>query len=292
MAKYKYFKANAFTSGESKGNPAACIITGNTSLSKEEMLKIGKEHKDFVSEVVFIQNSNDADCMLTYYSSECEVDFCGHGTIAGMYTYIKENPEFYNKKTLLAKTHKKGIIKIYNHIKEEDAIYISAPEPIHHELPGTLQEIAKALSISADMISNKYPICLIDAGLRTLIVPIIGLKETISFYPIETRLKEFCLSKDFDITLVFSLETKDCRKTAHTRVFSPKFGYLEDPATGSGNSAFGEYLLKQNLWNGEPISIEQGGDDRIFNEVKLSTFENKILFGGSSTLKIEGNYFI
>jgi PhzF family phenazine biosynthesis protein len=79
---------------------------------------------------------------------------------------------------------------------------------------------------------------------------------------------------------------------AHTRVFAPKFGYLEDPATGSGNSAFANYLLSEGLWKGEPITIEQGGNDRIFNSVKLKCQDGKVLFGGKATKKIEGEYFI
>jgi predicted PhzF superfamily epimerase YddE/YHI9 len=31
------------------------------------------------------------------------------------------------------------------------------------------------------------------------------------------------------------------------RVFAATFGYLEDPATGSGNSALGYYLLQHQL---------------------------------------------
>ena len=73
---------------------------------------------------------------------------------------------------------------------------------------------------------------------------------------------------------------------------SPKFGYLEGPATGSGNSAFANYLLSEGLGEGEPFTIEQGGNDRIFNSVKLKCKDGKVLFGGKATKKIEGEYYI
>ena len=100
MKQYRYVKSNAFTSGEipeqssptrslSLGNPAACIFTRQAEptvagrrekqLSPEQMQAIAAEHKGFVMEVVFCGKSDKADCKLTYYSSECEVDFCGHG---------------------------------------------------------------------------------------------------------------------------------------------------------------------------------------------------------------------
>lgn len=78
----------------------------------------------------------------------------------------------------------------------------------------------------------------------------------------------------------------------HTRVFAPKFGYLEDPATGSGNSAFANYLLRHKLWDGQPISIEQGGDNIAFNKIKLKEKDEQVLFGGKASLRIEGYYYL
>ena len=40
------------------------------------------------------------------------------------------------------------------------------------------------------------------------------------------------------------------------------------------------------------ITIEQGGNDRIFNAVKLKTLNGKVLFGGGATKKIEGYYLV
>jgi Predicted epimerase, PhzC/PhzF homolog len=69
-------------------------------------------------------------------------------------------------------------------------------------------------------------------------------------------------------------------------------GYLEDPATGSGNSAFGYYMLKNKIWDGAYTTIEQGGADRIFNAVNLNYVDNKILFGGRATVRIKGVYYL
>jgi predicted PhzF superfamily epimerase YddE/YHI9 len=88
------------------------------------------------------------------------------------------------------------------------------------------------------------------------------------------------------------LEVKDRNNVAHTRVFAPKFGYLEDPATGSGNSAFGYYMLKNAIWQGSAVSIEQGRMDRAFNIVELIRKDQRILFGGRGTTRIQGEYFL
>jgi len=292
MKQYRYVKSNAFTSGESLGNPAACIFTGHEILSPEQMQAIAAEHKGFVMEVVFCSQSDVADCKLTYYSSECEVEFCGHGTIATMYTMVKETPELMAKPVITAETNRKGIIEVFNAIEDEDAVYITAPDPIEHPMNLSIAQIEDALTLPHGSIRNDLPIRIIDAGLRTLLVPIADLETEISVYPNEQSLKSFCESNDIDIILVFSMQTADASAYAHTRVFAPRFGYLEDPATGSGNSAFANYLLSEGLWSGEPITIEQGGNDRIFNSVKLKYKDSKVLFGGKATKKIEGTYYI
>ena len=292
MKQYRYIKSNAFTSAESLGNPAACIFIGQEKLTPEQMQAIAAEHKGFVMEVVFCGQSEGADCKLTYYSSECEVDFCGHGTIATMYTMVKETPELMAKPVITAETNRKGIIEVFNAINEEDAVYITALDPIEHPMNLSIAQIEDALTLPHGSIRNDLPIRIIDAGLRTLLVPIADLETEISVYPNEQSLKSFCESNDIDIILVFSMQTAEVSTYAHTRVFAPKFGYLEDPATGSGNSAFANYLLSEGLWKGESITIEQGGNNRIFNSVKLKCLDGKVLFGGKATKKIEGEYYI
>ena len=293
MKQYRYIKSNAFTSGASTGNPAATIIIDEGSLAPEQMLQIAAEHKGFVMESVFCSSSETAACKLTYYSSECEVDFCGHGTIATMYSLIKDDASLRNRKVLSVETNKKGVISVYNEIDTEDAVYIEAPSPIEHEMNIPTEEIERILTLHKGSIDREgRAIRIIDAGLRTLIVPVSKLEDEVSVFPDLASLKAFCEGNDIDIILIYSLQVADASNFAHTRVFAPRFGYLEDPATGSGNSAFANYLLSEKMWDGTPITIEQGGNDRIFNAVKLKTLNGKVLFGGRATIKIQGFYCV
>ena len=293
MKQYRYIKSNAFTSGASLGNPAAALITEDECLTPEQMQQIAAEHKGFVMETVFCSPSETAECKLTYYSSECEVDFCGHGTIATMYSLIRDDSSLRNKKVLSVETNKKGVISVYNEIDTEDAVYVEAPSPIEHTMNIPVDDIERILTLRRGSINREgRAIRIIDAGLRTLIVPVTLFEDEVSVYPDEASLKSFCEENDIDIILIYTLQVDDSSKFAHTRVFAPKFGYLEDPATGSGNSAFANYLLSENMWDGSPITIEQGGNDRIFNAVKLKTLNGKVLFGGRATKKIEGEYLV
>ena len=293
MSAYRYIRSDAFTSGNSRGNPAASIyLEKDQDLTDVQMLDVAKQHKGFVSEVIFCKGLGSQCLDMAYFSSECEVNFCGHGTIACMYPLIKNDPELLMRPEINIHTRRKGDLTVYNRICEEDAVYISAPEPVHLEVPVSKKEVADILQIDMSAISERYPLDLIDAGNRTLIVPISGLSNEVSIFPDEQSLKRFSLENGIDVILIFCMDAENKNCFAHTRVFAAKFGYLEDPATGSGNAAFGYYMLKNRMWDGNKMILEQGGNDRIFNAVHLCVEKNRLLFGGSATTRIEGIYYI
>lgn len=292
MKKFTYRKVDAFTSGKSRGNPAAYLLTGPLQLTENEMLAIAQEHKGFVSEVVFCSDSDLADIKLTYFSSECEVDFCGHGTVATMYDLIKSNGKLRSKSEITIETNRKGLLTVYNRIGTDDAVYITAPQAQWLQITVSRDAVADMLGVAPGVIRSDLPLGFIDAGLRTLIVPIAEFDTEVSVYPELERVKEFCLNHGIDIILIFCMQTSAPDYCAHTRVFAAKFGYLEDPATGSGNSAFANYLLQYKLWDGTPTKVEQGGDNIVFNAVSLMKNGDKVLFGGSAALRIAGQYFL
>ncbi len=293
MRTFNYKKIDAFTAGNSAGNPAACIyLEPGQSMTDEEMQEIAKQHKGFVTEVVYCAPLPGSEFSLAYYSSECEVDFCGHGTVACMYGLLEDTPALHETKEITIHTNKKGTLAVFNDFAASGTASIMAPQPCYIGSPTEPAEIAENLSLCPGHLSPSLPVDVIDAGLRTLIVPLAALNDAVGIFPNERTLKQFCEKNEIDIILVYTLETAAPKNKAHTRVFAPRFGYLEDPATGSGNSAFGYYMLKNRIWDGAPVTIEQGGADRVFNSVRLSTKENRVLFGGKATTRIQGRFFL
>ena len=260
-------------------------------LADKDMLAVAKEHEGFVSEMVFCTPVEDAHYHLRYYSSECEVAFCGHGTIACMYDMIANDQKLLQKPEITITTSK-GSLKVYNEISTSDAVFITAPDKLELPVKPHMDAVAQHLAISKSEIRNDLHVECIDAGLRTLIVPIASLETVLAMHPDEAALKQFCIESEVDIILVFSSEVASRQNIMRTRVFAPRFGYLEDPATGSGNSAFGYYMLKNSLWDGSAVSVEQNAEMAAFNVVKLKEAAGKVLFGGSATTRIEGRYLL
>ena len=297
MREYSFKKIDAFATEKSDGNPAGYVLLDKLSdISETEMLQIAKELKGFVNEVGYVAKSGESEYDLRYYSSEREVDFCGHATIAILYDLIKSDESLANISTLTINTNK-GTLNVENRFNESDSVFIMSPKPDFKEISIDIDKLASKFRINKEEIDSSYPISVINAGLSTLIVPISDLKSILSISPDLEELKEFCFSNRVDIIEVFTSDVQDKTNDFRTRVFAPTFGYIEDPATGSGNSAFGYYLINNNLWTTDTLTIEQNGLIDKFNIVKLQKKIDgdniqRVCFGGGAITRIEGKYMI
>lgn len=78
MRGYLYKKINAFASDSSTGNPAACLyLEKGQTLSEEAMQAIAREHKGFVSEVVYCAPLPDSRYRLRYFLPSARWSFAG-----------------------------------------------------------------------------------------------------------------------------------------------------------------------------------------------------------------------
>ena len=297
MKKLQFKKIDAFATTKSDGNPAGYIrLNSMSDITDSEMQQLAKELKGFVNEVGYIAQTSVTEFSLKFFSSECEVDFCGHATIAIMYDLIKNDDQLKQFETIDIQTNR-GKLSVRNRIVNEDAVYIMSPIPHYNPSNLNVDKISNALKIVPSTILSEDPISIINAGLTTLIIPIKSIDAILDISPDFEELKMFCLQSNIDIIEVFTSDVIDSHNTYRARVFAPKFGYLEDPATGSGNSAFGYYLIKNNKFDREIITIEQNSDKKRFNIVKLRKEQDaentsRVLFGGGAIKRIEGFYIL
>jgi PhzF family phenazine biosynthesis protein len=295
MQRYLFKKIDAFIEGQSTGNPAGCVyLPDQNALTVEGMQQIARELAGFVSEVVYVY-PDEGHMGLRFFSQEREVAFCGHATIAVMYDLIKNDEALARDPIVRIHVQERDLL-VRNEIASADAVFISAPLPLFLDTELTRDDIAAALKIPPGEISEKNPIMLVNAGLATLIVPFTSLEVLLSLRPDQMHLREFCLAHDIEIILVFSDGVSIPENNYRTRVFAPIYGYLEDPATGSGNAALGYYLLNAGLWDGQMIKIEQGRSMERPNIIRLvsdaSKVQRSVFFGGNAKVRIEGEYLL
>lgn len=297
MKQFAFKKIDAFATATSSGNPAGLIsLRAETDIAVSDMQRIARELKGFVSEVGYTWPLPDGSFRLRYFSSEREVEFCGHATIAILCDLIQNNPALLARPSLTIRTNS-ATLEAENRIPTEQAVYITSPPPQFRTARIAKPSLALALQTSPSTLSDSLPVSIVNAGLETLIVPMTTLDSVLSLSPSQEELKAYCLSQSVDTLTVFAPETSTPAHRFRTRVFAPTFGYLEDPATGSGNAALGHYLLQQNQWDGSPISLEQNGDRSNPNIIRLFAKPSprgspSVLFGGGAIVRIHGHYVL
>lgn len=217
--------------------------------------------------------------------------FCGHATIAILNDIVANN-EALQLRTKLSVATRTDRLEVENRYQEEKCVYISAPSPRFSAKEISGRDIATALNSHIGNIEGSLPIQIVNGGLETLVVPMRGLASILSVKPDLQVLKEFCLRHGVDIVILYTSEVAFQENRYRTRVFAPTYGYLEDPATGSGNAAFGYYLVKNAMWNGEMIKIEQNGFREAPNLIQLLFRDSRVWFGGSAIVRIDGQYLL
>lgn len=297
MNSYPFKKMDAFATEESAGNPAGMVLLKRLEdLPEAQMQRIARELKGYVSEVGFIARIAPDAFKIRYFSSEQEVQFCGHATIGIMYDRILSDPSVAGLPRILLHTNK-GILPVENRVREEGAVYIHAPAPVYTECRLDLAEICEALSLHSGSVDPSIEPGIVNAGNQTLCVPLKKAEDVVGVRPDFGKLLRFCQSRRLDVVTVFSRTVADPANQLRTRVFAAPFGYLEDPATGSGNAALGYHLHLLGLWDGSPLRIEQNADLRNPNIVRLGSIPDaehgiRAVFGGGAVLKVEGRYWV
>ena len=295
MKHFRFKKIDAFASDTSPGNPAGCVLLSpGQEISGPDMQRIARELKGVVSEVGYVREGIPGmyDFQLQYYSCEKEVDFCGHATIAIMDDLVGNDDRCRNKKTLTIQTNK-GLVLVWNRVDDDGRVYIRAPDPVFIDAKPDTSELSAALNLDAGDLDVSIPPGIVNAGLNTLLVPLTTLDACIRCSPDYRTLRNYSLSHATDVVTVFTWETAYPDHDLHTRVFAPAFGYLEDPATGSGNAALGNFLIRNKLWDTRSLVIEQGPDRVNPNIVTLlRPDDGSLMFGGNGRVRIDGQYIL
>ncbi len=164
MKEYNFKKIDAFATEKSNGNPAGYILLDKLDdISENEKLQIAKELKGFVSEVGYVAQINKDEFDFRYYSSEKEVEFCGHATIAIMYDLVTTNSTLKNVPALKINTNK-GQLMVENRIEKEDSVFIMSPAPVLYNSIPDIEILCQSLKIRKTELNTNYPISVVNAG--------------------------------------------------------------------------------------------------------------------------------
>lgn len=212
------YQVDAFNNEIFKGNPAA-VCPLEKWISEDFMQAIAEENN--LSETVFfVKNENTFD--IKWYTPTCEIDLCGHATLAAAHIifnelkYTEKYIEFNSKSGKLMVT------------KTDDWYTLNFPseELMEIEIPSLLEQ---ALSV---------PVLKTFKGKWKLLVELENEKIINNLMP------NFHLLTQLEFSGIIVTAKGDSADFV-SRFFAPKIGIDEDPVTGSAHTLLIPYWAKK-----------------------------------------------
>lgn len=289
------YQVDAFTDKAFGGNPAGIVISPR-NLAEEIMQNIAEEMN--LSETAFVTPFSKDSFLVRYFTPVCEIDLCGHATIAAFFAlgemgYIQgvEN----------------GILKAYQETKigqlpvelvyingKLDKVYMEQGNPKSLGIIKELDGLAEAMGISINDIGiqgdNVYPE-IVSTGVPDIILPVKN-KEALDNIKINKE-KLLNLSKELNVIGVHAFYLpKINSECVYTRNFAPNVGIDEEAATGTSNGALIYYLKKNKLIEGNELISYQGElmkrPSTIYCKIEEVDGEYKVKVGGRAKIVMSG----
>lgn len=298
----KFYQADVFTSQPFGGNPVA-VFPDADGLTDDELQQIAREMN--LSETVFVFPPTDpaAVARLRIFTPTQEIPFAGHPVLGTFYVLAQLGRiSIQEPVTPVVQECNIGLFSVELHAEQSRVVRVvmSQPKPEFLDPIDAVDDvylIGGALSLPKHVIADtKWPLQVVSTGLPVLIVPVRTLTAVRSINPDASAIINVCERFGANGIMVFTTVTVESFASVHARMFAPKIGILEDPATGSAGGALGAYLVQNGVVEIGPttnILIEQGyeidrpsrilvqveSDDDVIQGVKV---------GGHCVMVVEG----
>lgn len=266
--KFRYATFNVFTDKRFAGNPLAVVFEAD-EIADAAMQAVAREFN--YPETVFVLRPADpaSDASIRIFTPAMELPFAGHPTVGAAVALARDGAGS-GARTLVIQ-EKIGLLRCVIDPIDDDRGHARFELPKLPERAGAAASdgaIAAALGIDVgDIGFDGFAPTRWSAGIPFTFVPVRGI-EAIR----RCRIDPARWDAAFEVggrtsALVFSRETVDPQNTIHARMFAPRLGIAEDPATGSAAAAFaGFYASAASLADGEhQARIEQATkwEDRV-----------------------------
>ncbi|MDP3946138.1 MAG: PhzF family phenazine biosynthesis protein [Lutibacter sp.] len=212
------YQVDAFNNAVFKGNPAA-VCPLEKWISDDLMQAIAEENN--LSETVFfVKNGNSFD--IKWFTPTCEVDLCGHATLAAAHIIFTELNHTEKRLTFNSKSGKLTVTKNGDwytlNFPSEEIVEIETPDLLKHALNVPVLKTFKG--------KWKLLVLLESEAIIKNLTPNFHLLTQLEYLGIGVTAKGD--SADFV-----------------SRFFAPKIGINEDPVTGSAHTLLIPYWAKK-----------------------------------------------
>lgn len=241
----------AFSNGDAGGNPAGVLV--GQRLPEESEMKAIAGHVGY-SETVFAAQQ-DGHWQVRYFAPDCEVDFCGHATIAlGAILTELNGVGTYPLQTNAGRISVTGKQEPDGQLQIELSSPPTKSGPVAREL---LEQALRLFDLTHEDLAPAIPPAIANAGNDHLVLALKRRSKLAEMsYDLE---KGRNLMETFGLTTI-NLIVADGPSRFHSRNAFAIGGVAEDPATGAAAAALAGYLRDLDWPHGGGISVTQGSD--------------------------------
>lgn len=294
---YSYHTADVFTDTPFGGNQLA-VLPNAAGLSDEQMLAITREFN--FSETVFVFPPDDPKNTrrLRIYAPSGELPFAGHPTVGTAYVLAQTGEiDLSGDETRIVFEEGVGPVTVLIRARAGKPVFTqlsAAKIPERRAASIDAAGLAEVLSLEPSDIRYDDPFVpeAVSVGLPFLFVPLRTI-DALGRARVREDVWERALKNSWAPDIYVFVETGD--GVVRSRMFGPKAGVSEDPATGSAAAAFGGYLawratkrdgtLKTLIHQG----VEMGRPSRLEVETDVEAGAVKaVRVGGASVLVSSG----
>jgi PhzF family phenazine biosynthesis protein len=217
----------AFTKDGAGGNLAGVVLSAE-SLGHEERQRIAAAVA--LSETAFVRAAGDGVFEVAFYTPNKQVPDCGHATVATFALLAQRGALHGGRAT------KRTIIGDRAITVEDATVFMEQPRPSIAPFAHTAQ-LATALGIAAGAIVRE-PV-LADHGVRFVLIEVTR-DALASAAPDQAAIEAITEPPDAIGLYVFARDERGYDATV--RMFAPRYGIPEEPATGMAAGLLGGYL--------------------------------------------------
>jgi len=243
----EYKLVDAFALSPYSGNPAGVILEAD-GLADKQMVALAREFN--ASETAFIlkTDARDAAVRFRWFTPACEVDFCGHATLAGVHALLEAGRFAHVLKepgTVLPIETRSGVltVRIQMPLKPDQppTIWLDMPHCEPKKTPAVVLPYLKHLGITEDALDPAItPIRTHDDDI------ILGIRELpvlLGMDPAMSELARLCRKERVRGVCVTTTNALSAATVVQSRFFAPACGVDEDPVTGSLHGPLGLHLV-------------------------------------------------
>lgn len=253
-----YYLLDVFTDTPFGGNPLA-VFPDADNVPNGLMQKIANELN--LSGTTFIQKPRHegSDCTVRIFTPQSEIPMAGHPTIGTAHAILTHHLLKPRNHSHLVFDEGVGPVTVDFKISEnKPSNLVMHQRPPQFSDPLDRTQVANVLSLDEDDIQPSLPAQIISCGFPFLVVPARSLdvvrRAKVRLDLLETELGHL----ESQELLIFTQETVHPESDVHCRMFAPRLGVPEDPATGGAHGPLGSYLVHHGLSDGKRIVSKQG----------------------------------